>query len=78
MKFLQSATRDDPKMKNTGHGGLDTWFSGHGGGTKDKATWGDWISITPVDHTITKEDDELRSEIISYGKKNFIKQNKKK
>ena len=58
MKFLQSATRDDPKMKNTGHGGLDTWFSGHGGGTKDKdkATWGDWISITPVDHTITKED----------------------
>ena len=50
---LESAKRDDPKMKNTGHGGLDTWFSGHGGGKPDdRATWGDWIAVTPVKHTV--------------------------
>ena len=50
---LESAKRDDPTMKNTGHGGLGTWFSGHGGGKPDeRATWGDWIAVTPVKHTV--------------------------
>lgn len=57
-----SAKRDDPKLKNTGKGGLDTWFAGHGGGDPDeRATWGDWIAITPVKHTITKEDGEKKT-----------------
>lgn len=45
--------------KDVGHGGLDEWFSGHGSGKskdKGKATWGDWVSISPVDKTIEKED----------------------
>ena len=57
-----SAKRDDSKMKNTGEGGLDTWFAGHGGGDPDdRATWGDWIAVTPIKHTITKEDGEKRT-----------------
>ena len=63
-RYIKLATkRDDPKKKNTGHGGLDTWFSGHGGGVKDKdkATWGDWVAITPVKHTITKENGEKKT-----------------
>jgi len=57
--YLESAKRDDSKLKNTGHGGLDTWFAGHGGGKPDeRATWGDWIAITPIKHTIKKEDGE--------------------
>lgn len=45
--------------KDVGHGGLDEWFSGHGSGknkSDGEATWGDWVSISPVDRTITKED----------------------
>lgn len=45
--------------KGSEHGGLDAWFSGHGQGkskTKGKAPYGDWIAITPVKNTITKED----------------------
>jgi len=45
--------------KDVGHGGLDEWFSGHGKGkskSKGKARWGDWVAITPVKRTITKED----------------------
>jgi len=58
-RYLESAKRDDPKLKNTGKGGLGTWFAGHGGGDPDdRATWGDWIAITPVKHTIEKEDGE--------------------
>ena len=54
--------RDDPKKKNTGHGGLDTWFSGHGGGKpKERATWGDWVAITPVKHTIKKDDGKKKT-----------------
>jgi hypothetical protein len=37
--------------KDVGHGGLDEWFSGHGKGKskdKGKATWGDWVAISPV------------------------------
>ena len=36
--------------KDVGHGGLDEWFSGHGGskGKGEGATWGDWVSISPV------------------------------
>lgn len=57
VRYLESVKRDDPKKKNTGKGGLDTWFAGHGGGKPDeRATWGDWVSITPVKKTITKED----------------------
>ena len=61
-RYLESARRDDPKFKNTGHGGLDTWFAGHGGGKPDdRATWGDWIAVTPVKHTIEKEDGETKT-----------------
>ena len=45
--------------KDVGKGGLDEWFSGHGQGKskdKGKATWGDWVAISPVKRTITKED----------------------
>jgi len=36
--------------KDVGHGGLDEWFSGHGGakGKGEDATWGDWVAISPV------------------------------
>lgn len=55
-RYLRSAQRDDPKLKNTGHGGLSTWFAGHGGGKPDeRATWGDWIAITPIKHTVKKD-----------------------
>ena len=37
--------------KDVGHGGLDEWFSGHGGGEGD-ATWGDWVAISPVKKTL--------------------------
>ena len=61
-RYLESAKRDDPKMKNTGKGGLGTWFSGHGGGDPDdRATWGDWIAITPIKHTITKPDGKKKT-----------------
>lgn len=44
--------------KDVGNGGLDEWFSGHGQG-KDKsegdATWGDWVAISPIKKTITKD-----------------------
>jgi superoxide dismutase len=45
--------------KDVGKGGLDEWFSGHGQGKNKndgKATWGDWVAISPVKRTITKED----------------------
>jgi hypothetical protein len=58
-RYLESAKRDDPKMKNTGKGGLGTWFAGHGGGDPDdRATWGDWVAITPIKHTFKKDDGE--------------------
>lgn len=58
----KAVKRDDPKKKNTGKGGLDTWFAGHGGGKPDeRATWGDWVSITPVKKTITKEDGKKKT-----------------
>lgn len=61
-RYLRSAQRDDPKLKNTGHGGLSTWFAGHGGGKPDeRATWGDWIAITPIKHTIKKENGESKT-----------------
>ena len=54
--------RDDPKMKNTGKGGLGTWFAGHGGGDPDeRATWGDWVAVTPIKHTITKDDGKKKT-----------------
>jgi len=41
--------------KNVGHGGLDEWFSGHGGGKKKKNTArrGDWVAISPVTKTLS-------------------------
>ena len=45
--------------KDVGHGGLDEWFSGHGEGKSKqpgKARWGDWVAISPVKRTITRED----------------------
>ena len=61
-RYLRSAQRDDPKLKNTGHGGLSTWFAGHGGGKPDeRATWGDWIAITPIKHTVEKENGESKT-----------------
>ena len=40
--------------KDVGHGGLDEWFSGHGGakGKGEDATWGDWVAISPVEKTL--------------------------
>ena len=40
--------------KDVGHGGLDEWFSGHGGakGKGEGATWGDWVSISPITKTL--------------------------
>ena len=40
--------------KDVGQGGLDEWFSGHGGakGKGENATWGDWVSISPVTKTL--------------------------
>ncbi len=56
------AKRDNSKLKNTGHGGLDTWFAGHGGGKPDeRATWGDWVAITPIKHTIKKKNGEPKT-----------------
>jgi len=61
-RYLESAKRDDPKKKNTGKGGLDTWFSGHGGGDPDdRATWGDWVAITPIKHTVEKDDGKKKN-----------------
>lgn len=37
--------------KDVGYGGLDEWFSGHGG-DKGDATWGDWVAISPVKRTL--------------------------
>jgi len=45
--------------KDVGHGGLDEWFSGHGQGASKapgEAQWGDWVAISPVKRTITRED----------------------
>jgi hypothetical protein len=40
--------------KDVGHGGLDEWFSGHGGATGkgEEARWGDWVAISPVKKTL--------------------------
>ena len=40
--------------KDVGHGGLDEWFSGHGGakGKGEEARWGDWVAISPVKKTL--------------------------
>jgi len=50
--------------KGSEHGGLDAWFKGHGQGkskAKGKAPYGDWIAITPVKNTITKDDGEKKT-----------------
>ena len=49
-----SRTARGKAKKDVGHGGLDEWFSGHGGakGEGEDATWGDWVSISPVTKTL--------------------------
>jgi len=49
-----SRTARGKAKKDVGHGGLDEWFSGHGGakGEGEDATWGDWVSISPVKKTL--------------------------
>jgi hypothetical protein len=49
--------------KDVGHGGLDEWFSGHGQGkskSKGKATWGDWVSISPIKKKVKKPDGKTK------------------
>lgn len=49
--------------KDVGHGGLDEWFSGHGSGkskSKGKATWGDWVSISPIKKKLKKPDGKTK------------------
>lgn len=54
--------------KDVGHGGLDEWFSGHGGSEGD-ATWGDWVAISPVKKKIKKElaDGTVKEETVYPG-----------
>lgn len=49
-----SRTARGKAKKDVGHGGLDEWFSGHGGakGKGEDATWGDWVAISPVKKTL--------------------------
>jgi 2'-5' RNA ligase len=52
--------------KDVGHGGLDEWFSGHGGakGKGEDATWGDWVSISPVTKTLPSGKKVERGDIV--------------
>jgi hypothetical protein len=50
---LVAAGRGKSK-KDVGHGGLDEWFSGHGG-DEGEATWGDWVAISPVKKKVERE-----------------------
>ncbi len=52
--------------KDVGHGGLDEWFSGHGGakGKGEDATWGDWVSISPVTKTLPSGKKVEKGEIV--------------
>lgn len=57
-QFTEVLTNGKAK-KDVGHGGLDEWFSGHGQGASKapgEAQWGDWVAISPVKRTITRED----------------------
>lgn len=58
--------------KDVGHGGLDEWFSGHGEGknkNEGEATWGDWVSISPVKKKIETElaDGTIKTETVYPG-----------
>ena len=45
------------KSARVAKGGLDEWFSGHGGGKPDeRERGGDWVSISPVQNTVERED----------------------
>jgi hypothetical protein len=48
-KWRKKKTARGDAKKDVGKGGLDEWFSGHGGDEGD-ATWGDWVAISPVKH----------------------------
>ena len=50
-KWRKSKTARGEAKKDVGQGGLDEWFSGHGGDEGD-ATWGDWVAITPIKHKV--------------------------
>jgi tRNA nucleotidyltransferase/poly(A) polymerase/2'-5' RNA ligase len=60
-RFLLRSARGKAK-KDVGHGGLDEWFSGHGGskGKGEDARWGDWVSISPVERTLKKPDGKTK------------------
>jgi hypothetical protein len=55
-------------QKDVGHGGLDEWFSGHGGG-EGEARWGDWVAISPVEKKVKKElaDGTVKKETVYPG-----------
>lgn len=59
--YLLRSARGKAK-KDVGHGGLDEWFSGHGGakGKGEDARWGDWVSISPVERTLKKPDGKTK------------------
>lgn len=59
--YLLRSARGKAK-KDVGHGGLDEWFSGHGGakGKGEGATWGDWVAISPVERTLKKPDGKTK------------------
>jgi tRNA nucleotidyltransferase/poly(A) polymerase/2'-5' RNA ligase len=52
--------------KDVGHGGLDEWFSGHGGaeGKGEDARWGDWVAISPVSKTLPSGKKVERGDIV--------------
>lgn len=63
-KVAQQYIARGKAKKDVGQGGLDEWFSGHGQG-KDKsegdATWGDWVAISPIKKTITKDNGDKKT-----------------
>jgi hypothetical protein len=61
-----SRTARGKAKKDVGHGGLDEWFSGHGGakGKGEDATWGDWVSISPVTKTLPSGKKVTKGEIV--------------
>ena len=64
-RSIQRVARGKAK-KDVGHGGLDEWFSGHGGakGKGEDATWGDWVSISPVTKTLPSGKKVERGDIV--------------
>lgn len=66
--FTPRIAAQNRAKKDVGHGGLDEWFSGHGKG-KGKATWGDWVAISPVKKKVERElaDGTVKEKIVKPG-----------